>query len=169
MAIFTDYNARREKLMKQMQTLKEFEASDELVGFVFEICRQIFSRKGDVQDIDWLLQRGTELAGYFGILEGRANEKWGEYKVAEIAFTSVRDGLMLAFKDGKTTTVARAEAKRSTEDVEVDVIAREQRSKNYYTAANMCDRMVSFIQTTLKQKEKDMAKADFGKGRNGRR
>lgn len=167
---FDSYEAKRNELMRKMQTLKQFEQSDELVNKVFLICRQIFERKGDVQNIEWLLQRGTELAAYFGILEGRANEAWGDYKVAEIAFKSVKEALMLGLRGvGKvgTVTEAKAQANQSMGEVEVDCIAREQRAKNYATAAKMCDRMVSFIQTTLRQKEQDMAKVNVARGRNG--
>lgn len=158
MSVFQDYNKKREKLLEQMQTLQEFEQSDEIVGLVFVIARQLVEQKS-LNNIEWLLKKGMELANYAGVLDGRANVAWGQYKTAEMAFKSVRDALMLANKsEHNTVTTAKAQASRSTEDAEVDALAREQRSKNYATAADMCNRIVMFIQTTIRWSEQELAK-----------
>lgn len=144
-----------------MQTLKEFERSDEVVGLVFAISRQLIQEQ-NLNNIDWLLRKGKELSEYAGVLEGRANVAWGEHKAAEMAFKSVRDALMIANKgDSGTVTIARAEASRATQEAEVDVLAREQNYKNYATVANMCTGTVMFMQTTIRWAEKELSRQGF--------
>lgn len=156
MSVFQDYEKKRAGLMAKMQTLKEFEKTDEIVALVFETSRQLV-RGANTSNVDWLLRTGMKLAQYAGILDGRATEAWGEYKIAEMAFKSTRDALMLANKgEYKNVTTARAVATRSTQDAEVDALAREQRSKNYASAADMCNRIVMFIQTTVRWREQEM-------------
>ena len=130
MSAFNDYEKKRKELSAQLQTLKEFEKTDELVSKVFEISRQLLQH-GTTTNLDWLLKRGNELAQYAGILDGKSNETWGEYKVAEVAYKSVRDALMLAgTSEYGTVTQSKAVASRATVEAEVDAIAREQRSRN---------------------------------------
>lgn len=168
MGVFQDYNKKRKDLVKQMQTLKEFEQSDEVVGLVFAISRQLV--RHDTNNVEWLLKKGMELAQYAGVLDGRANTAWGEYKTAEMAFKSVRDALMLAGKsEHSTVTAARAAASRSTQDAEVDALAREQRAKNYATAADMCNRIVMFVQTTVRWREQEMTKSNISERGNSQR
>lgn len=160
MSIFQDYQKKRENLMSQMQTLKEFEKSDEIVSLVFTVSREVLDRKANrTQDVEWLLKKGMELAQYAGVLDGKHNEMWGEYKTAEIAFKSVRDALMLASKsDHENVTSAKAAATRATQEAEVDALAREQKSKNYEMAADICNRVVMFFQTTIRWREQEMSK-----------
>lgn len=161
MGVFQDYDKKRKDLLGQMQTLKEFEQSDEIVGLVFAIARQLV-QQNSVNNVEWLLRKGMELAQYAGVLDGRANVAWGEYKTAELAFKSVRDALMLASKsEHSTVTSAKAAASRSTQEAEVDALAREQRAKNYATAADMCNRVVMFIQTTVRWREQEMTKQNI--------
>ena len=161
MALFQDYTQKREDLMGKMQNLKEFEASDKVIGYMFEICRQVLSKPGDFQSVNWLMDRGAKLAAYHAYLTGKATEAWAEYKTAEVAFKSVKDGLMLALKnDSATVTEARAQAGRETAEVEVDVLAKEQRFRNYDSAVRTVDKMVSFIQSTLRQKEAERVKTN---------
>lgn len=168
MAAFEDYNKKREQLQKKLQSLKEFEKTDKVVGLVFEISRNVVSRPGDYQSINTLLKQGRELSGYFGYLECKANEHWGEYKMAEVAWKNIKDGLLLAYKgENMNTTEARAQASREMSDAEVDAIAREQRFKNFATAAKMCEQIISFIQTTLKNKQTEYKNTGTADGRGG--
>lgn len=171
MAIFQDYEEKRKQLAKKLQTYKEFEKTDKVVGCVFEISRNVIKNPGDYQSIDTLLMQGRKLSGYFGYLEARANEHWGKYKIAEIACKHVKDGLLLAYKgENMNTTEARAQAGREMADAEVDAIAREQRYKNYATSAKMCEQIISFIQTTLKNKKQEQDKAGkIADGRHGQK
>lgn len=155
MNVYQEYEKKRVKLVEKMSTLKEFEKEDEIVGLVFEIARQMVGGSHS-QDVEWLLRKGMQLAQYAGVLDGRANESWGEFRSAELAYKSVRDALIIASKsEHDSVTAAKAAASRSTEDSEVDVLAREQRSKNYAIAADMCNRIVMFIQTTIRWREKE--------------
>ena len=160
MSVYQDYDKKRVDLMGGLQTLKDFEASDEVVGLVFNISRQMLENNGSRNDnVEWLLKKGNELAQYAGVLDGRANEAWGEYKIAEIAYKSVRDALMLASKsEYDTITASKAYAGGATQDAEVDAIAREQRAKNYATAAGICNRVVMFIQTQVRWREQELSK-----------
>jgi len=167
MAIFQDYEKKRKELAKKLQTYKEFEKTDKVVGAVFEISRNVVNNSGDYQSIDTLLHQGRALSGYFGYLEAMANEQWGKYKTAEVAWKHVKDGLLLAYKgENMNATEARAQAGREMADAEVDAIAREQRYKNYATSAKMCEQIISFIQTTLKMKKQEQVKSgQIGDGR----
>ena len=156
MALFEKYDGRRAELIKKMQTMAEFEKSDESVGQIFAVARQILERPGNMVSVQWLLQNGGKLAAYYGYLGAKGNEAWAEYKTAEIAFKEVRDALMLALKNEKhTVTEAKASAGRETAVVEVDVIAREKRSRDFDAAARWCQAMLSFIQSTLRQLESE--------------
>lgn len=159
MSVFQEYEQKRVALLEKMQTLEDFEKTDEIVGIVFETSRQLV-RGANTSNVDWLLRTGMKLAQYAGVLDGRATEAWGEYKIAEMAFKSTRDALMLALQsEHKNVTSARAAAGKSTQDAEVDALAREQRSKNYSLAADMCNRITMFIQTTVRWREQEMMKA----------
>lgn len=139
-----------------MQTLQEFEKSDEGVHNLMDIARAILERPSNMLNVHWLLQNGGKLAGYYGYLAGKGNEAWAEYKTAEVAFKEVRDALMLALKNEKATvTEAKASAGRETAMVEVDVITKEKRSRDYEAAAKWCQSMLSFIQSTLRQLESE--------------
>lgn len=169
MSIFQDYEKKRISLVAKMQTLKEFEKSDEVVAHVLETARQLVGGNRTM-DVEWLLRKGMQLAQFAGVLDGKANEAWGDYKTAEMAFKSVRDALMLASKsDHDTVTSARASANRSTQDAEVDALAREQRAKNYAMAADMCNRIVMFIQTTVRWREQEYTKANLSERGQDRR
>ena len=107
-------------------------------------------------NVNFLLTNGGKLAGYYGYLAVKGNEAWAEYKTAEVTFKEVRDALMLALKNEKATvTEARAGAGRETAFVEVDVIAREKRARDFEAAAKWCQSMLSFIQSTLRQLESE--------------
>lgn len=171
MALFEKYDGRRAELIKKMQTMAEFEKSDpEGVGKVFAIAREILERPTNMVNVQWLLLNGGKLAGYYGYLAFKGNEAWAEYKVGEIAFKEVRDALMLAMKNEKATvTEAKASAGRETAIVEVDVIAKEKRSRDYEAAAKWCQSMLSFIQSTLRQLESErthLRTADRGRQPN---
>lgn len=159
MGVFQDYEKKRLTLLEKMQTPKEFEQSDEVVGKVYAYARQIYERN-QTADVEWLLRRGMELAALAGVLDGKATAAWGEYKTAEVAHKSTRDALMLAGKsEHETVTASKAAASRATEEVEVDTLAREQKAKNYAAAADMCNRVVMFIQTTVRWREQEYFKA----------
>jgi len=150
MAIHQDYEKKRLELQKQLQTMKEFEKTDKVVNHALEISRNVVRCPADYKSIPTILEQGRQLTGYLGPLGFKSNEAWGEYKVAEVAWKHVKDGLLLAYKGEKlTATEARAQAGREMTDAEVDTIAREQRYKNYEIAIEMCDKVVSFIQTTI--------------------
>lgn len=168
MGVLKNYEKLRKDLTSKMQTLQEFEKSDELVKRILDISRLMLEKGGyRTKNIEWLLDKGNELVQYAGIVEFKSNESWGEYKVAEIAFKSVRDALMLASKtEHSTITGAKAYATRATQDAEVDAIAREQSAKNYATAASICNRMVMFIQTTVRWREQEYAKVNFSERGN---
>lgn len=156
MSLFEKYDGRRAELIKKMQTLNEFEKSDESVGQIFKIAREILERPGNMVSVPWLLQNGGKLAAYYGYLAVKGSEAWAEYKMAEVAFKEVRDALMLALKNEKATvTEAKASAGRETAYVEVDVISREKRSRDYEAAARWCQSMLSFIQSTMRQLESE--------------
>lgn len=156
MSLFEKYDVRRNELIKKMQTMKEFEQGDVNVKNVFDIARAILDRPNNMLNVQWLLTNGGKLAGYYGYLSSKGNEAWAEYKSAEIAFKEVRDALMLAMKDEKATiTEAKASAGRDTAMLEVDVIVREKRSRDFESAARWCQSMLSFIQSTLRQLESE--------------
>lgn len=138
-----------------MTTIKELEKEDEIVGLVLSISRNILE-ENQLNNVDWLLKKGMELVQYGGALDRKYVEQWGGYKVAEIAFKSVRDALMMASKgDHKNITSAKAEATRATQEAEVDAIAREQKARLYEKSAEFCKNAVTFVQTTLKWKEQE--------------
>jgi hypothetical protein len=59
---------------------------------------------------------------------------------------------MIALKvDRATVTEAKASATRDTGILEVDVIAKEKRSKDYEAVAKWCERMLSWVQSVLSQ------------------
>jgi len=156
MALFEKYDGRRAELVNKMQTLQEFEKSDEVVGRIFEIARSILEKPNSMLTVHWLLQNGGKLAGYYGYLGLKGADAWAEYKTAEIAFKEVRDALMLAIKHEKATvTEAKASAGRETAMVEVDVIAKEKRSRQFEACVRWCQNMLVFIQSTLKQLESE--------------
>lgn len=154
MALFDNYKKRHGELMKKLQSFEEFEKSDKLIGRVMNIARQVIQQPGDVQATSWLLSKGAELSAYYGAVEARANEARAEYEAAEIAQKSTRDGLMLSLKGGDVgVTEARAQAGLEMVDSEIDVVAKKQRSDYYSTVARACEKMVSFVQSTLRHKE----------------
>jgi hypothetical protein len=156
MALFEKYDGRRAELIKKMQNMAEFEKSDESVGQIFAIAREILQRPINMTNVQFLLTNGGKLAAYYGYLAVKGNEAWAEYKMAEVAFKEVRDALMLALKSEKhTVTEAKASAGRETAYVEVDVIAREKRSRDFESAARWCQSMLSFIQSTMRQLESE--------------
>ena len=168
MAIFQDYHTKRKKLLSQMVTIKELEKDDEIIGLVLNISRNILE-ENQMNNVDWLLKKGMELVQYGGALDRKYVEQWGGYKVAEIAFKSVRDALMLASKgDHKNVTSAKAAATRATQEAEVDAIAREQKAKLYERASEFCKNTVMFIQTTLRWKEQELKSSKISERGNKR-
>ena len=156
MALFERYEQSRKELIKKMQTLAQFEKSDESVGKIFEIAREVLLKPINMTNTQFLLLNGGQLAGYYGYLMIKGNEAWGEYKSAEIAFREVRDALILANKkERETITEAKASAGRDTANIEIDVIVREKRSRDFEAAARWCQSMLSFIQSTLRQIENE--------------
>jgi hypothetical protein len=152
MALFEDYEGKRKELLKKIQTFEEFEKADPNVHDILEIARRILTNPKDNFNADLLIGKGSKLAGYYGYLLTKGNEAWAEYKVAEVAFRSVRDALMIALKvDRATVTEAKASATRDTGILEVDVIAKEKRSKDYEAVAKWCERMLSWVQSVLSQ------------------
>ena len=167
MSLFEKYDGRRKQLLKQMQTLAEFEKTDETAHLVFEIAREILSYPNRMNQPQWLLISGAKLAAYFGYLDAKSNEAWADYKTAEVALKEVRDALMLALKnEHETITAAKASAGRETAKAEVDVIVREKRSRDFATSAHMADRMLSFIQSTLGQLKSE--RTHYGTAERGR-
>lgn len=165
------YGRKRDLLIKQMQTLKQFEQSDESVKRIFDIARSILENPKSMISVQWLLANGGKLAGYYGYLATKGNEAWAEYKIAEIAFKEVHNALVMGLKGEKyTITEARATAGRETADAEVDVVLREKRAKDFEAATRWCQNMLVFIQSTLKQLESERTHlkiADRGRPHDG--
>lgn len=156
MSALAKYEARRQELIKRMQTFSEFEKEDLNVHKIVEIARAIIRDPKAMQNIHWLLQKGGQLAGYYGYLPTKGNEAWAEYKAAEIAFKEIRDALMLSHKvDKHTITEAKASAARETGEIEIDVIIKEKRARDYEAVSSWCQAMLSFIQSTLRQLENE--------------
>lgn len=156
MSLFEKYDGRRKQLIGSMQTLAQFEKSEESLQQVFAIAREILQRPINMSNVQFLLQNGGKLAGYFGYIALKGNEAWAEYKSAEIAFREVRDALMMALKiESATVTEAKAGAGRETAYVEVDVVIKEKHSKDFEAATKWCQSMLSFIQSTLRQLESE--------------
>jgi ribosomal protein L17 len=157
MSLFQNYKQRQEALLKMISSLKDFEGSDKSVGYVFAVAREILSKPTDFQNVQWLIRKGSELIAYYAYLEGTANVHNAKSQVSEVAHNDVKAGMMIALtSEDVSTTTARAQASQATVDSEVDVIKEELLAKNYATAAKVADRMVSFIQSTLRNKESEM-------------
>ena len=167
MSHFKDYQKRRDALLETIDSLKDFEASDRSVGFVFTVAREILANPADFQGVAWLLRKGAELTAYFSYLEGTANVMDARYKVAEVAHTDVRNGVAIALRNDEVKyTEARALAAQGTVESEVDVIKQELLAKNYATAAKVAEKMVSYIQSTLRQKESERHNIKLGESGN---
>lgn len=157
--VLQEYHKKREKLLAQMTTIKELEKEDEIIGLVLNISRDILS-KDQSSNIEWLLNRGNKLVQYGGFLDRKYVEEWGGYRVAEMAFKSIRDALIITSKaDYKNVTEAKAAANRDTQEAEIDALAREMKSELYKKSADFCKNMVMFIQTTLKWREHEYTAA----------
>lgn len=158
MSLFDQYTNRAKQLAEKMQNLKGLEDSDESVKNVVDIARDILKDSRTMSNAQWLMRNGGKLAAYYGYLTTKGNECWAEYKTAEIAYKEIRGALLLAIKSDKATiTEAKASASRDTGELEVDVIVKEKRSKDYEAAAKWCQAMLSFIQSTLRQIESERA------------
>lgn len=165
MALFEDYDGQRKKLMEEVQTFAQFEASDTNVHEIIEIARSVLRSPKDMYVADILVSKGSKLAGYYGYLLTKGNESWAEYKTAEVAFKSVRDALMLALKvDRQTVTEAKASAGRDTAILEVDVIAREKRYRDYEAVSKWCERMLSWVQSVLSQMKSERTQTKLQNG-----
>lgn len=165
---FEKYEARRQDLIKKMQTLKEFEESDNNVKNIVDVARLILMKPNKMANVPWLLENGGNLAGYYGYLLTKGNEAWAEWKQSEIAFKEIRDALMLVHKQEKhTVTEAKANAAAETGLIETDVIVKEKRSRDYEACAKWCQAMLSFIQSTLRTLENE--RSHTGAAERGRR
>lgn len=167
MALFQDYESTRQELIKEIETFKEFEASDKNVKEVMDIARGILINPKDMYVGDILASKGSKLVAYYGNMLTLGNQAWAEYKVAEVAFKGIRDALMLALKvDKPTITEAKASAARDTAMFEVDVIKREKRYRDYDAVARSCDKMVTWVQTLLRKLEAERVQANMqGRGK----
>lgn len=160
MSLFDKYNERTKELVSKMKTLKQLEEEDESVKNVVDIAREILMNARVMLNPQWLMKSGGKLAAYYGYLTTKGNENWAIYKAAEVAFKEVQAALILALKEDKSTiTEAKASAARDTAILEVDVIIKEKRSRDYDSAAKWCQSMLSFIQSTLRQIENERAQA----------
>jgi len=150
------YKEKLEKNLAQLETFDKFLERDKTADLVINIARHILKNPGDFQSTGWLLKNGAKLASYYAYLEGKSNQTRQEAEVAELTLNSVQDGLLIAYRqDGANTTEARSQAKIDTEDSAIDVVKKKQQAGYYNTAARAAEKVVSFIQSTLRNKESE--------------
>ena len=161
--------AFKEKLEKNLAKLDSFEGflkKDKTAELVINIARNILSKPQDFQSTDWLLQNGAKLASYYAYLEGKANQTKAEAEVAGITHSSVVDGLLIVYRaEGANTTEARAQAKCELEEAAVEVEVKKQLAGYYNATARTAEKIVSFVQSTLRNKEAErITSAQIEKG-----
>ena len=151
------YKDKLEKNLAKLDSFDGFLQKDKTAELVVNIARSVLSKPGDFQSTEWLLQNGAKLAAYYAYLEGKSNQSRAEAEVAEITHNSVIDGLLLTYTaEGAKVTEARAQAKQALEESAIDVQVRKQKAGYYNTTARAAEKIVSFIQSTLRNKESEM-------------
>lgn len=160
------YKTKLEKNLAKLQTFDGFLKKDKTAELVVNIARNVLSKPADFQSTSWLLDNGAKLAAYYSYLEAKANQTRAEAEVAEITHQGVQDGLLLSYKQsGANTTEARSQAKVDLEESAIDVQVKKQLAGYYATVSRAAEKIVSFIQSTLRNKEGEratQAQADKG-------
>ena len=146
-----NYKARLEQNMQTLQAFPYFEKMDKAVAKAYEVARAIFTEPSSVNDPKGMLLRGHEMAGLFGYLAAKKIEKKAEYEIAEITRDTMRDELLLKYRDVESNvTSARSRADIDMADASLDVVAKHAIAGYYESAAEMCATTVSLAQSSCK-------------------
>lgn len=141
--------------MEKVGTLTDLEKRDKDVAHVIETARRLYPVEGRNPSIQNLLYMGHYLATYYATLGTKRNYKRTEYEMAELAYDQIRDGIMIGLMNAKkgsnTVTEAKASANRSMAKASVDVALKKHEAAQYETVATSMERMLSFIQSALRQ------------------
>lgn len=151
MSITDRYKTLLEQNMQTLQSFPDFEKLDKAVASAYEVARKIFTEPASINDPKGMLRRGHEMAGLFGYLAAKQVEKKAEYEVAEITRDTLRDELLLEYRDTEPNiTSARAKADIEMADASLDVVSKKALAGYYESAAEMCSTTVSLAQSSCK-------------------
>lgn len=155
---FDVYQDKFAELTKRLETIEHLGEKDTAVASVLRISKEILGRPLDNQSTAWLLSAGGELIGQYHYLANMADNREARFSLAQLAYRSVRDNLMIGYKDseqfaGMKITEAKARAEQDLTDAQVDLVAREYEATRYRTAAEVAMEIKSFIQSTIRSKE----------------
>lgn len=141
--------------MARIQTADDFRESDKYINYVFEVGEWLFSEKLDTMAVQSLIRTGGRLNGVYAYLGNRYATARAERDVYEQKRDEVLNELTTEkYKENDSkVTLARAEAKLEIAQLDDLVTVKEHEKNNYENLLSATDRMISFIQSSIKVKE----------------
>jgi len=144
------------KRVEQISNLEKFRKEDEMVDFIFKLGRELFDKKIDQIGGEWLINYGGKAVGAHCYLGVKSAELRAKRDILQQQLEENEKTLMLDFKaQGLGITEARAEAKIAVKDLEFELIKAEQDKNNFEHITRATEKMISFIQSVLKQKQNE--------------
>lgn len=149
-----EYKKEFEEKIKKIKSVDSFKENDVMIKFIFDLARTLFEKKIDEISGEFLMDYGARALGAYAYLGVKASEKRAVRDCAVQTVEELEKDLTLRFKNEKSCSIteARAMAKVALSEYVVDVIVKEQDKNNYEHITKATEKMVSFIQSVLKQK-----------------
>lgn len=157
-----EFQQQFDERVGRIKNVGQFRDSDEMVKLVLAVGKQLFSQKMDIVGQDWLLRTGGELLGAFTYLGVKASEARAKRLVMEDLKETVYNRTIIAERaTTKSITEARAVAKHIVEPLAIEQILLEHEENNFSHITKAAEKMISFIQSVLRQKNQEHFGGDF--------
>lgn len=156
------FKAKCEIALAQIKTLDDFRASDPMVDYVFKVGRSLFDRPLDQLGEDWLVSTGGKLTGAYAYLSNKASYARAERDVYEQKLKEVESKLTTEYLDSDyKVTQTRAIIKTETVEISNLVIVKEHEKNNYENIMSACEKLISFIQSSLRMKHSEQFRGNM--------
>ena len=151
---FQDEFEKKIKLIKSVETFKQ---SDPMIKLIMELGRLLFQKKIDTIGAETLMEYGGKALGAYAYLGLKANEARARRDAAEETLEEIEKELMLLLigDEDMTITEAKARSRLQLKDAVLDLILKEQEKNNFEHITKAAEKMTSFIQSILRQKQSD--------------
>ncbi len=150
-----NYLNRVEKSIKEIKDVEYYQVNDETFDYVVKAANRLFQEGGlDNISEDKLLKTGGKLLGaytYLGtkLVGLKAERDIYRQKLEEIE----REKSLEYYEESEKITLAKAKAKSEIGELEEMVIQKETEKNIYEHVVDACEKMLSFIQSTIKVKQ----------------
>jgi len=144
-----------ERATKKINNVEYYQVQDPMFDYVIKSAQRLFEHgKLDNVPEHKLIQTGGKLLGAYTYLGAKSVQLRAERDIYRQKMEEVeREKSLEYYENSEKITLARTQAKAEVAELEELVIQKETEKNNYEHAVTACEKMLGFIQSTIKVKQ----------------